>query len=239
MDDVIQWCVPFRAYIFRLACSCIFFSLFLFLTLWWSICLWSIYHWFFFVSFLIYSHCWEYFHQSFCFRHFLQNKKTRKVSYRIINLCLLFFFCLFFCLFVHHHHHHQESISNLILKYNEYGFLDQLHRKWYGRVHCLESTSLSKPEPLTVRGVAGVFLMLTIGILVGIIILLAEHFTFKYLLPGLRKKPKDCFWKSPNLMFFSQVFVVFSSNFIVYSDYIIIIDEYFFLFFFAYGLYYI
>ncbi|XP_075590916.1 uncharacterized protein LOC124490664 [Dermatophagoides farinae] len=98
----------------------------------------------------------------------------------------------------------RESISNLILKYNEYGFLDQLHRKWYGRVHCLESTSLSKPEPLTVRGVAGVFLMLTIGILVGIIILLAEHFTFKYLLPGLRKKPKDCFWKSPNLMFFSQ-----------------------------------
>ncbi|XP_075679990.1 LOW QUALITY PROTEIN: uncharacterized protein LOC113796915 [Dermatophagoides pteronyssinus] len=98
----------------------------------------------------------------------------------------------------------RESISNLILKYNEYGFLDQLHRKWYGRVHCLESTSLSKPEPLTVRGVAGVFLMLFIGILVGILILLAEHFTFKYLLPGFRKKPKDCFWKSPNLMFFSQ-----------------------------------
>ncbi|KPM11232.1 hypothetical protein QR98_0098020 [Sarcoptes scabiei] len=67
-----------------------------------------------------------------------------------------------------------------------------------------ESTSLSKPEPLTVRGVAGVFVMLSIGIMVGVFILLAEHFTFKYLLPGLRKKPKDCFWKSPNLMFFSQ-----------------------------------
>ncbi|KAI2809655.1 Glutamate receptor ionotropic, NMDA 3A [Blomia tropicalis] len=89
-------------------------------------------------------------------------------------------------------------------RYNEYGFLDQLHRKWYGRVHCLESSSLTKPKPLTVRAEAGVFLMLGFGILVGIIILFAEHFVFKYILPLLRKKSKDCFWKSPNLMFFSQ-----------------------------------
>ncbi|XP_054162601.1 glutamate receptor ionotropic, NMDA 3A-like [Oppia nitens] len=98
----------------------------------------------------------------------------------------------------------RELISSLILKYNEYGFLDQLHRKWYGRVHCLESSALTKPKPLTVKAVAGVFLMLFFGLIVGTIILLIEHFFFKYFLPSLRKKPKDCFWKSPNLMFFSQ-----------------------------------
>jgi hypothetical protein len=91
------------------------------------------------------------------------------------------------------------------LKYNEYGFLDQLHRKWYGRVHCLESSALTKPKPLSVRAVAGVFMMLCFGMIVGTVILLTEHFVFKYLLPSLRMKPKDCFWKSPNLMFFSQV----------------------------------
>jgi hypothetical protein len=94
------------------------------------------------------------------------------------------------------------------LKYNEYGFLDQLHRKWYGRVHCLESSALTKPKPLTVRAVAGVFMMLGLGLVVGIMILLSEHFMFKYFLPSLRKKPKDCFWKSPNLMFFSQVCLI-------------------------------
>ena len=99
----------------------------------------------------------------------------------------------------------QESISNLILKYNEYGFLDQLHRKWYGRVHCLESSSLTKPKPLTVRAEAGVFLMLAVGIGIGVVILVLEHLVFKYVLPALRKKNKNCFWKSPNLMFFSQV----------------------------------
>jgi hypothetical protein len=99
----------------------------------------------------------------------------------------------------------KELISSLILKYNEYGFLDQLHRKWYGRVHCLESSALTKPKPLSVRAVAGVFMMLCFGMIVGTVILLTEHFVFKYILPSLRMKPKDCFWKSPNLMFFSQV----------------------------------
>lgn len=99
----------------------------------------------------------------------------------------------------------KDVISSLILKYNEYGFLDQLHRKWYGRIHCMDSSALTKPKPLTVKAVAGVFLMLFFGLVIGSFILLIEHFVFKYILPSLRKKPKECFWKSPNLMFFSQV----------------------------------
>ena len=103
--------------------------------------------------------------------------------------------------------HLQHAISDLILEYNAYGFLDQLQRKWYGRVPCLEDSlnNLNQPNPLTIRSVAGVFIMLGCGFIVGILILLIEHVVFKYSLPDLRKKPKECFWKSPNLMFFSQV----------------------------------
>ncbi|RWS26698.1 glutamate receptor ionotropic: NMDA 3A-like protein, partial [Leptotrombidium deliense] len=100
----------------------------------------------------------------------------------------------------------KNAISELILQYNTYGFLDQLQRKWYGRVPCLEDSlnNLNKPKPLSVRAVAGVFIMLGCGLLVGIIILISEHIVFKYALPNLRKSPKEGFWKSPNLMFFSQ-----------------------------------
>ena len=101
----------------------------------------------------------------------------------------------------------QNAISDLILQYNTYGYLDQLQRKWYGRVPCLENSlnNLNIPKPLSIRSVAGVFIMLGIGLLLGVLILLIEHIVFKYVLPKLRKMPKETYWKSPNLMFFSQV----------------------------------
>ncbi|XP_053206425.1 uncharacterized protein LOC128390693 isoform X2 [Panonychus citri] len=100
----------------------------------------------------------------------------------------------------------KNAISDLILRYNTYGYLDQLQRKWYGRVPCLENSlnNLNIPKPLSVRAVAGVFIMLLCGLGVGIFILMVEHVVFKYALPKLRKMPKDTYWKSPNLMFFSQ-----------------------------------
>lgn len=101
----------------------------------------------------------------------------------------------------------KQAISDLIIEYNAYGLLDQLQRKWYGRVPCLEGNwnSLSKPNPLGIRAVAGVFIMLGCGFLVGILLLLFEHLFYKYFLPRVRKADKNSFWKSPNLMFFSQV----------------------------------
>lgn len=103
----------------------------------------------------------------------------------------------------------KDAISDLIMEYNAYGFLDQLQRRWYGRAPCLENSlsNLRKPKPLSVRALAGVFIMLFIGMCIGAFILIGEHFLFRYGLPRLRKKEKDCFWKSPNLMFFSQVCV--------------------------------
>ncbi|XP_064476798.1 glutamate receptor ionotropic, NMDA 3B-like [Ornithodoros turicata] len=100
----------------------------------------------------------------------------------------------------------KRAVSDLLLRYNALGFLDQLQRRWYGRAPCLTdpARALEKPLPLGVRAVAGVFIMLLIGLLAAVFILIVEHFVFRYALPGLRRKPKDCFWRSPNLMFFSQ-----------------------------------
>lgn len=40
--------------------------------------------------------------------------------------------------------------------------------------------------------------------LMGVIILIFEHWFYKFALPRLRLKPKDTVWKSRNIMFFSQ-----------------------------------
>lgn len=55
-----------------------------------------------------------------------------------------------------------------------------------------------------VAAVAGVFLLLGMGMVVGVIILIFEHWFYKYALPSLRLKPKGTIWKSRNIMFFSQ-----------------------------------
>lgn len=55
-----------------------------------------------------------------------------------------------------------------------------------------------------VEAVAGVFLLLGMGMLMGVIILIFEHWFYKYALPSLRLKPKGTIWKSRNIMFFSQ-----------------------------------
>ncbi|KAG8183283.1 hypothetical protein JTE90_004903 [Oedothorax gibbosus] len=99
-----------------------------------------------------------------------------------------------------------EAISEMLLRYAEYGYVDQLQKKWYGRVPCFDDRlhRFNQPEPLSVQAVAGVFIMLLVGVGVGVLILIFEHVIFRYALPVLRRMPEECIWKSPNLMFFSQ-----------------------------------
>lgn len=61
---------------------------------------------------------------------------------------------------------------------------------------------LSNPEHVSVLGV---FLLLGLGMFVGILILIMEHLFYRYTLPILRHKPKGNIWRSRNVMFFSQV----------------------------------
>jgi glutamate receptor ionotropic, NMDA 3A len=55
-----------------------------------------------------------------------------------------------------------------------------------------------------VAAVAGVFCLLGLGMVLGILILIFEHLFYKYTLPILRHKPKGTVWRSRNIMFFSQ-----------------------------------
>ncbi len=93
----------------------------------------------------------------------------------------------------------------------EHGYVDSLSQKWYGRVPCFDDRlhRFNQPEPLSVGAVAGPFILLLAGLGVGLAVLAMEHAAFRYALPTLRNKPKGCLWKSPNLMFFSQVLFAF------------------------------
>ncbi|XP_055537196.1 glutamate receptor ionotropic, NMDA 3A-like isoform X2 [Wyeomyia smithii] len=99
----------------------------------------------------------------------------------------------------------KETISALISKYSADGYLDILTEKWYGGLACFKiDRELGQPKPLGVAAVAGVFLLLSLGMLLGFFILIFEHLFFKYTLPILRHQPKNTIWKSRNIMFFSQ-----------------------------------
>lgn len=96
----------------------------------------------------------------------------------------------------------------MLLKYSELGLMERLRTQWTGEQPCFglgDGFGLwGKARPLSPSAVAGVFLALLGGIFTGVLILALEHIVFRYALPKLRKEPKGI-WKSPNLMFFSQV----------------------------------
>ena len=98
----------------------------------------------------------------------------------------------------------KASISSLITSYSTSGYLDELRSKWYSSLPCFGNDAY-RPQPLGVASVAGVFILLFIGILAGCLTLTLEHLVYKYALPKLRHQPKDTIWRSPNMMFFSQV----------------------------------
>ncbi|XP_055628546.1 uncharacterized protein LOC129769999 isoform X2 [Toxorhynchites rutilus septentrionalis] len=99
----------------------------------------------------------------------------------------------------------KETISALISKYSSDGYLDILTEKWYGGLSCYKmDREIVQPRPLGVAAVAGVFILLGLGMILGLVILLFEHLFYKYTLPILRHQPSNTIWRSRNIMFFSQ-----------------------------------
>ncbi|CAB3243412.1 unnamed protein product [Arctia plantaginis] len=100
----------------------------------------------------------------------------------------------------------KESISAVIAKYSSNGYMDILTEKWYGGLPCfkLSPDYGIQPKPLGIAAVAGVFILLLVGVVVGCLILILEHLFYKYTLPVLRHQPKGTIWRSRNIMFFSQ-----------------------------------
>ena len=52
---------------------------------------------------------------------------------------------------------------------------------------------------------AGLYLLLVVGIVVCVLLMFAEHAIFKWMVSYWRRKPNKSFWKSPSMMFWSQV----------------------------------
>nr|XP_018917923.1 PREDICTED: uncharacterized protein LOC109044571 isoform X2 [Bemisia tabaci] len=99
----------------------------------------------------------------------------------------------------------KDSVSAVIAKYSSNGYMDILTEKWYGGLPCFKLASdMAQPRPLGIAAVAGVFLLLGLGMAVGCVILFIEHLFYKHTLPILRQKPKGTIWRSRNIMFFSQ-----------------------------------
>ncbi|BET00382.1 Bacterial extracellular solute-Hypothetical protein proteins, family 3 [Nesidiocoris tenuis] len=99
----------------------------------------------------------------------------------------------------------KDSVSSVIAKFTSNGYMDILQEKWYGGLACFSmDMDMSQPKPLGVTAVAGVFMLLGLGFVVGLVILIVEHLFYRYTLPILRHKPKGTIWRSRNIMFFSQ-----------------------------------
>ncbi|XP_071448305.1 uncharacterized protein [Hetaerina americana] len=104
----------------------------------------------------------------------------------------------------------KRSITATVSEYGSNGHLDILMRRWFGPLPCFRGSvgggedEMAAPRPLGIAAVAGVFLMLCVGVGVASIILCGEHLFYRHSLPALRKRPHDSVWRSRNLMFFSQ-----------------------------------
>lgn len=130
-----------------------------------------------------------------------------KITKKTLDKCLMsLVWSMFACLLNNNTTILQRSISSLISSYSTSGYMDELRSKWYSSLPCARSAhDAYRPQALGVSAVAGVFILLGFGILAGCLILVLEHMVYKYALPGLRRQPKGTIWRSPNMMFFSQV----------------------------------
>ena len=101
----------------------------------------------------------------------------------------------------------QLPVSRTIQGYHESGYIDDLIDVHFADSNCYKQRIKEEDSQLEVLHHAGSFTMLCVGIITGVGVLFLEHAVFRWLVPGLRKKPGHSIWKSTHLMFFSQVHV--------------------------------
>ncbi|CAF1549303.1 unnamed protein product, partial [Didymodactylos carnosus] len=81
----------------------------------------------------------------------------------------------------------KNNITNILLSYMDKGIIQRLHDEWYGYENC-EFKRFSKNRKLILERFVGVFILLGGGVLIGLLTLLLEWFTFKYFVPYCREK---------------------------------------------------
>jgi len=103
----------------------------------------------------------------------------------------------------------QVELTEKILEYHDSGFIEDLRELFYKRSRCAYHSSdgqlQGEANPMNFDQHAGLYLLLVVGIVVCILLMFAEHAIFKWLVSYWRRKPGKSFWKSPSMMFWSQV----------------------------------
>ncbi|XP_052828388.1 glutamate receptor ionotropic, NMDA 3A isoform X2 [Octopus bimaculoides] len=95
-------------------------------------------------------------------------------------------------------------LSEKILDYHQSGFIEDLIEVHFADAQCYQQRMTQEESQLEVQHHAGLFVLLTVGILLGIIVLLLEHAAFKVLVPYFRATPGNSCWRSSHVMFLSQ-----------------------------------
>lgn len=99
----------------------------------------------------------------------------------------------------------QSRLSEKILEYHQSGFIEDLIEVHFADAQCYQQRMTQEESQLEVQHHAGLFVLLTVGILLGIIVLLLEHAAFKVFVPYFRATPGNSCWRSSHVMFLSQV----------------------------------
>ncbi|KAL8612569.1 hypothetical protein ACOMHN_053634 [Nucella lapillus] len=95
------------------------------------------------------------------------------------------------------------AFSNRILTYTENGFIQELSRKYMRRSRCGYFLSGSAVQ-YGLEHTGGLFIILLSSVFLSVLLLFGEHLAYKFLVPWLRSRPDNSFWKTENLAFFSQ-----------------------------------
>ncbi|KAL5022257.1 hypothetical protein ScPMuIL_001412 [Solemya velum] len=98
----------------------------------------------------------------------------------------------------------KTPLSKKIQEYHESGYIEDLIDVHFADAQCYKQRITQEESQLEVQHHAGLFVMFTVGIIVGILILCLEHVCFKYLVPYARARPGNSVWKSTHCMFVSQ-----------------------------------
>ncbi|XP_045160468.1 glutamate receptor ionotropic, NMDA 3A-like [Mercenaria mercenaria] len=98
----------------------------------------------------------------------------------------------------------KTPLSKMIQNYHESGYIEDLIDVHFADSECYKQRIKQEDSRLEVQHHAGSFVMLCVGIIVGVGVLFLEHGIFKWLVPALRKMPGLSVWKSVHVMFFSQ-----------------------------------
>ncbi|XP_076089947.1 glutamate receptor ionotropic, NMDA 3A-like [Mytilus galloprovincialis] len=94
-------------------------------------------------------------------------------------------------------------LSEKIKEYHENGYIDDLIDIHFKDKQCYKQSISQEDSRLQASHHAGLFVMLSCGLILSILLLFCEHGIFRWLVPYFRNVSETSRWKSPHMLFFS------------------------------------